>query len=80
MTERFILPTPEQVARIRAEAARELTAEEYRARASLPITEHEREETLALVAWFTRRYPTPAARLRYAREAYARWARAMPGL
>jgi hypothetical protein len=32
-----------------------------------------REAVLELVEWFRRRYPTPLARLAYARKAYARW-------
>ena len=59
-----------------AEINRELTADEARAYRDHPITDAEREEVLALVRWFTRRYPTPAARLAYARRAYARWTRA----
>lgn len=78
MNERFMPPTPEEVARLRAEADRPLDLEAWRARAAVPISEHERDETLELIAWFTRRYPTPAARLRYARQAWARWSRAMP--
>jgi hypothetical protein len=78
MSERFIPPTAEEVARLRVEADRPLELEAYRARAAVPISEQEREEILELIAWFTRRYPTPAARLRYARQAWARWSRAMP--
>jgi hypothetical protein len=33
----------------------------------------EREAVMELVEWFRRRYPTPLARLAYARRAYARW-------
>ncbi len=40
-----------------------------------PISAEEREDVLSLVRWFTRRYPTPAARLAYVRQAYARWQR-----
>lgn len=43
-----------------------------------PIGVEEREEVLSLVRWFTRRYPTPAARLAYVRQAYARWQRKGP--
>ncbi|MBI2185662.1 MAG: hypothetical protein HYU37_00905 [Acidobacteria bacterium] len=43
-----------------------------------PIAAEEREDVLALVRWFTRRYPTAAARLAYVRQAYARWQRARP--
>lgn len=42
-----------------------------------PITQAERDEVLALVRWFQRRYPTPAERLAYVRRAYARWRRTL---
>ena len=38
-----------------------------------PVSDLERREVLALVEWFSRRYPTPLARLAYARTAYTRW-------
>jgi hypothetical protein len=38
-----------------------------------PISADEREDVLALVRWFTRRYPSPEARLAYVNRAYARW-------
>ena len=60
---------------IAAEVDRELTPDQARAYLAHPITDAEREDTLALVRWFTRRYPTPAARLAYARRAHARWTR-----
>jgi hypothetical protein len=53
----------------RAEIAYELTR---------PIGEEEREEVLALVRWFTRRYDA-AGRLAYVRRAHARWTRVPPG-
>lgn len=59
--------------RLRALAERRLTPEEWAAYVGAPLTDDEREETLALVAWFTRRYPTPAERLAWARRAYRRW-------
>lgn len=42
-----------------------------------PVTDAERDEVLALVHWFQRRYPTPVERLAYARRAYARWQRTL---
>jgi hypothetical protein len=48
---------------------------EARAYLDAPISEAEREEVLALIRWFQRRYPTPAERLAYVRRAYARWRR-----
>lgn len=63
------------LARARALAERELSAEELDAWVSAPWDPADREEALALIAWHRRRYPTPLARLRHAREAYARWTR-----
>ncbi len=59
-------------------ADRQLTPEEFRAYELAPMSTSEREGTLALVAWFCRRYPTPAERLAYVRRAYARWRRSRP--
>ncbi len=69
------LVPPDEVARarVRALADRELSLEEWRAGLAVPITDEEEEEILSLVRWFCRRYPTPAARLAYARRAYRRW-------
>lgn len=70
---------PKEVARaIHAEAERTLTPEEFRAWADGPIGEDERRETAALIEWFLRRYPTPDARLAYARRKYREWARSIP--
>ena len=63
-------------ARLAAFANRELSEEEWRAQAAVPLTQDEIENTLALVRWFRGRYPTVASRLAYARRAYARWQRA----
>ena len=52
---------------------RPVTAAEIRHSLDRPIGAEEREEVLALVRWFTHRYPTPDARLAYVRDAYARW-------
>lgn len=51
---------------------RRLTAEELHDYVNAPMSDREREEIESLIVWFTRRYPTPAARLAYARAAYAR--------
>lgn len=59
--------------RIRELAERPLPLDEWRARLAIPLTEQEHEGTMELVRWFTRRYPTPAARLAYTRRAYRRW-------
>lgn len=60
-------------ARLRAMSERRLSAEEFARAEAVPISDDEHEETLALVRWFTRRYPTPADRLAYVRAATARW-------
>ena len=59
--------------RIGREVNRRATADEIRRYLDAPITDEERREVLALVAWFRRRYPDPMERLRYVRRAYARW-------
>jgi len=56
---------------------RALSPAEARAYLDAPITKAERDEVLALVRWFRRRYPTPADRLAYVRRAYARWQRTL---
>ena len=71
-------PRPETVARIRALAARQLTPEEARQALATPLGELELEESRSLIRWFRRHYPTPAARLAYARRAYRRWQTAAP--
>lgn len=63
---------------LRAHAERALTPAELDAYVNAPLSDFEREERAALIAWFQRRYPTPAARLAYARRAYARWKAALP--
>lgn len=73
MSTRSCRPSPETVARIRALSERQLSAEEVREAMRTPIGEAEREEILALIAWFRRSYPTPADRLAYVRRAYRRW-------
>ena len=67
--------SPELLARLRAEAERTLTPEEAEAYLRAPMSDEEREEILAQVRWFCRRYPTPAERLAWARRAYRRWTR-----
>ena len=52
---------------------RALTASEAREYTEAPISAEQRDEVLALVAWFRRRYPTPLERLAYVRRACARW-------
>ena len=78
MTERLLPPDPETVAKLREMSERRLAAEEFEAYVRAPMSEAEREEILAQIEWFMRRYPTPAERLASARQAYAQWARGMP--
>lgn len=56
---------------------RRLGPDEVREYLDAPVTDAERDEVLALVHWFRRRYPTPLERLAYARRAYARWQRTL---
>ena len=56
---------------------RSLDPASARAYLEAPVTEREREDVLALVSWFRRRYPTPVERLAYTRRAYARWQRTL---
>jgi hypothetical protein len=58
---------------LKRESERSLSAEDAREYLAAPVSDVEREEVLALADWFSRRYPTPLARLAYARTAYARW-------
>ena len=74
----FRPPSPETVAWIRELAERPLDPKEFEADVRAPLSDYEREETIHLIDWFVRRYPTARERLAYARRAYARWARAMP--
>ena len=72
-------PSPEALARVRELAERRLSAEEFDAYVRAPMSDAEREEILASVAWFMKRYPTPGERLAAARRAYAQWAKGTPG-
>jgi len=62
---------------LQALANRTLEPAEARAYLEAPVTDAEREEVLALVRWFRRRYPTPLQRLQYVRRAYFRWQRTL---
>ena len=66
-------PSARTLARVKAVAERTLSADELTQALRQPVTESERAEVLSLVAWFRRRYPTPADRLAYVRRAYERW-------
>ncbi len=71
-------PSRETLRQLRALAERTLSAEEVRQALAQPLGAEEEEESRALIRWFRRRYPTPAARLAYARRAYRRWQAAAP--
>ena len=74
------LPSPEALDRVQEIAERQLSVEELDAYVHAPMSEAEREEILASVAWFTKRYPTPGERLAAARRTYKQWAKGMhPG-
>lgn len=75
---RFVPPPPELVAKVRALADRRLTPDEFEAYVRAPMSEDEREGTEALIAWFTRRYPSPLERLRAGRRSWRNAARLMP--
>ena len=67
MTEQLLPPDPETVAKLREMSERRLSAEEFEAYVRAPMSEAEREEILAQIEWFMRRYPTARERLAYAR-------------
>jgi hypothetical protein len=52
-----------------------LSPEEFDRRVSTPLTEQEAADLSDLIRWFTRRYPTPQARLAYARRKFKEWTR-----
>ena len=56
-------------------AERPLPREEFERRIAVPLDDAERQDARALIDWFTRRYPTVAARLAYASRAWRRWNR-----
>jgi len=64
-------------ARLRELTERYVSAEELRLALERPLSDEERDEILALVQWFTRRYPGGADRLAYVRRAHARWRRSL---
>jgi hypothetical protein len=67
--------TPKTAELIRELTERKVSGEEIRLALERPLGDDEPDEILALVRWFTRRYPTGADRLAYVRQAYARWRR-----
>ncbi len=74
----FRPPPPELVRELARVSERRLSMTEFEAWVRAPWTEQEREDAVALIAWFMRRYSTPAARLQAARVAYRRARELMP--
>jgi hypothetical protein len=72
-------PSAAELEMVRQLAERRLSPEEFDAYVHAPMNEAELQEILDSVAWFKRRYPTPADRLGAARRAYQQWSRGMPG-
>jgi hypothetical protein len=64
---RYAEVTDEARERIRRLSERRLSAEELEAYVSAPMSDAEREEIVALIRWFRRRYPTVGERLAYVR-------------
>lgn len=75
---RMTPPSAEALDRIRQLAERRLSAAEFNAYVNAPMTDAERDEILASVAWFKRRYPTAAERLAAARRGYEQWTQSTP--
>jgi hypothetical protein len=71
-------PGPQARARLHVLAERQLSPDEIRAALAVPLGADEEDGSRSLIRWFRRRYPTPAARLAYARRAYRRWRAAAP--
>ena len=73
-------PRPSQAVldRLRELGERRLTAAEFDAYVHAPMSDAERQEILASIAWFKKRYPTPAERLAAARHATSQWSLGMP--
>jgi len=78
MAEGYQPPDPALVDELRADSERRLSAAEFNAYVDAPMSDFEREEIDANIAWFTRRYPTPEARLAWLRRTYAMWASSLP--
>jgi hypothetical protein len=68
----------EVAARVAHLVNRRVSAAELREALETPLSDEERNGTVALSRWFCRRYPTPLERLAYVRRAYRRWQR--PGI
>ncbi len=73
----FDPPSTNTLERIRQLAERQLSPEEFEAYIQAPMTDAERNEILESIAWFKKRYPTPADRLAATRRASRQWSRRM---
>ena len=71
-------PTADLLEQVARESTRRLSAAEFDAWVNAPWTDRELADLIALVRWFTKRYPTPAARLQAGRAAYRRARELMP--
>jgi hypothetical protein len=71
-------PSEAALLRLRRLADRRLSPEEFQAGLDAPMSEDERNEILALIRWFRRRYPTPGQRLASARRSYLQWRKGQP--
>ena len=78
MSRPFVPPSPEAIRAVREMAEQPLSPEEFHAWVDAPISDEEMENEVALIRWFIRRYPTPAARLAYVRQAMKGWRAGMP--
>ena len=65
-------------AELEAWERRVLSPAEFAARVNAAWSESEREDFDALVTWFNRRYPTPAARLQATRHLIGQWRKTRP--
>lgn len=69
---------PGAAAAARDLANRRLSPEEFAAARARSWTPEQEAEAREQVAWFSKRYPTGAARLAKARRSYEQWARSIP--
>jgi len=56
-----------------------MSAEAFERRRAIPIPDEHVQETMDLVRWFCRRYPTAKERFAYVNRKYAEWTRRGPG-
>lgn len=68
-------PPDDVVAELHRLAERRLSSDDLDAYVDAPMSDAERDEIISLFEWYTRRFPTPLARLRDARRAWHRWTR-----